>query len=65
MLACKLDDGVVDTTAALDFLGKFGPFDLESAERSVDRILEAGERRDLHVSFYLDAIRAAQRADLQ
>ena len=65
MLVEKLENGVVDTGAAHDFLSSYGPFELDLAEETISRMLDAGERRDLHVSFYLDSIRATQREGTQ
>lgn len=60
LLTDKLDSGVVDIAAARAFLDSFGPFDLALAERVIDGLIDQGERRDQHVTFYLEAVRKAQ-----
>lgn len=59
LLADRLAEGVVDIAAVRDFVGRFGPFDPDLAERTLDDLLAQGAGRDLHVSVYLDAVRAA------
>lgn len=59
LLTRRLDESVVDTAAALDFLEKYGPFDPLFAEGIIDEMLKAGATTDQHVSFYLESIREA------
>lgn len=59
LLTDRLCQGVVDAKAVRDFLGRFGPFNPELAEHTLDNLLQRGEQRDRHVSFYLEAIRNA------
>jgi hypothetical protein len=61
LLTDRLQQGVVDAAAVREFLGRFGPFDLELAEHTLDNLLEQGEPRDRHAIFYLEAIRRAAK----
>ncbi|HUT78132.1 MAG TPA: Mu transposase C-terminal domain-containing protein, partial [Polyangia bacterium] len=61
LLTDRLADGVVDTAAVRDFVGRFGPFDPDLAERTLDDLLRQGQGRDLHVSVYLAAVREAAK----
>ncbi|MBN2194892.1 MAG: DDE-type integrase/transposase/recombinase [Polyangiaceae bacterium] len=61
LLTDKLDAGVVDSAAVRDFVDRFGPFDPDLAEQTLDDLLRGGQRRDLHVSVYLDAVREAAK----
>jgi putative transposase len=61
LLEDRLDEGVADTAAVRDYLNRFGPFDPDLAEKSLEALLDQGEGRDQHVSFYLDAIRTAEK----
>jgi transposase len=61
LLTDRLDDGVADTAAVRDYLNRFGPFDPDLAERTLDALLGQGQRCDQHVTFYLDAIRIAEK----
>jgi hypothetical protein len=61
LLEDGLDEGVADTAAVRDYLNRFGPFDPDLAERTLDALLDQGERRDQHVNFYLEAIRVAEK----
>lgn len=57
LLSARLDKAVLDHAAILDFLAKYGPFDAELAQLTLDEMFALGERNDHHVSFYLEAIR--------
>jgi putative transposase len=59
LLADRLAEGVVDVAAVRDFVDRFGPFDLDLAERTIDDMLRQGTARDLHAELYLEAIRRA------
>lgn len=61
LLADRLEHGVVDIAAVRDLVARFGPFDTELAELTLDQMLRQGAARDLHVSLYLDAIREAEK----
>ena len=55
LLAERLDPQVFDEHAIRDFLDRYGPFDVEDAERILEQTFEQGPW-DQHVSCYLDAI---------
>lgn len=59
LLTDRLAEGVVDIATVRDFVGRFGPFDIDLAEHTLDDLLAQGAARDLHVSVYLDAVREA------
>lgn len=59
LLADRLAEGVVDVAAVRGFVDRFGPFDLDLAERTIDDLLRQGAARDLHAELYLEAIRGA------
>jgi len=61
LLTDRLAEGVVDVAAVRGFVARFGPFDTELAEQTLDHMLRQGAGRDLHVSFYLDAVREAEK----
>ena len=61
LLVDRLDQGVVDIAAVRDFVARFGPFDTELAEQTLDDMLRRGADKDLHVSLYLDAVREAEK----
>jgi hypothetical protein len=65
LLVDRLDQGVVDTAVVRDFVSRFGPFDTELAEQTLDDMLRRGTAKDLHVSLYLDAVRGAQKGGAQ
>lgn len=65
LLEDRLDEGVADTASVHDYLNRFGPFDPDLAERTLDELLDQGERCDQHVNFYLDAIRTAEKGQIQ
>jgi putative transposase len=65
LLEDRLDEGVADTTGVRDYLNRFGPFDPDLAERTLDELLDQGIRSDQHVNFYLDAIRIAEKGQKQ
>ena len=58
LLIERLDSQAVNIAAAQGFLDRYGPFDLESAETVLDRLL-SHQPADQHVTFYLEAIRKA------
>jgi len=49
-----------DETQARELLHRFGPFDPKEATRVLDELLSGGTAKDLHVSFYVDAIRTSK-----
>jgi hypothetical protein len=61
VLRDKLDPDVFDRATVTDFLKRYGPFDSVAVEDTVVRVIERSGRNDQHVSFYLDAIKAAVR----
>lgn len=61
LLTDRLAEGVVDIAAVRDLVARFGPFDTELAEQTLDDMLRQGAGRDLHVSVYLDAVREAEK----
>jgi transposase InsO family protein len=61
LLVDRLDQGVVDVAAVRDLVDRFGPFDTELAEQTLDDMLRRGAGKDLHVSLYLDAVREAEK----
>jgi len=61
LLTDKLDAGVVDGAAVRDFVDRFGPFDPDLAEQTLDDLLRQGQGRDLHVSVYLATVREAAK----
>lgn len=61
LLTDRLAEGVVDVAAVRDLVARFGPFDPDLAERTLDDMLRQGAGRDLHVSVYLDAVREAAK----
>ena len=56
LLIEHIDTEALDTAAALAFLDRHGPFDLDRAQAVMKRIL-AIHPKDQHVTFYLEAIR--------
>ena len=60
LLTDRLDDAVIDPVEVRAYLARFGPFDVERTEEVLDRLLTS-QPADLHVRFYLDAIREAHR----
>lgn len=63
LLSEQLSGDVFDQRAVQDYLDRRGPFDREQAELTLEHLLERGEQRDRHVTFYLDAIRNAERGE--
>jgi len=63
LLSEQLSGDVFDQRTVQDYLDRRGPFDREQAELTLERLFERGEQRDRHVSFYLDAIRNAERGE--
>lgn len=55
LLRDHVDEAVLDEPMVRDFFARFGPFDLERAAETLDR-LAARHPRDLHTRFWLDAI---------
>jgi transposase InsO family protein len=58
LLVERLDPAVVNIGAITDFLKRYGPFDFDRAEATLERLM-AHHPNDQHVHFYLDAIRVA------
>lgn len=63
LLSEQLAPGVLDHDAAKDYLDRHGPFDPDRAALTLERLFARGEQRDRHVTFYLDAIRDADKGD--
>lgn len=63
LLTEQLSVNVVDQPVAQQYLARYGPFDPELAELTLEQLFERGERRDHHVTVYLDAIRSAEQGD--
>lgn len=55
LLEC-LAEGVVHIATVRDYVLRFGPFDIDAAERVLDDFLASGNSRDLHVSVYLQLL---------
>ncbi len=61
LLVDLLDADVFDEPTVRAYLERFGPFDPQRAARTLATLESAGEPKDQHVSFYLDAIRDQQK----
>jgi len=59
LLRERLDDGVVDEVEVRAWLARFGPLDLEVAERELERLVHEASA-GLHPRFYLEKIREVQ-----
>jgi len=57
LLADRLLPDVVDLPSIEAYLDRFGPFDPIDATTALDALLDAGAKRDQHITVYLDAIR--------
>lgn len=57
LLAQHLDGAAFDEAAARGYLRRYGPFDPLRAQAVLEADLVGGDRKDLHVTHYLDGIR--------
>jgi putative transposase len=65
LLSDRLSNDIIDAVAVRKDSARFGILDLEAAETTLDDLLAQGAPRDQHVTFYLAAIRAAQKGGPQ
>lgn len=65
LLDDRLDEGVVSCADVRAFLDTYGPLDFDLCEITLDEMLQSGASKDLHVSFYLGAMRDAAKGELQ
>ena len=65
LLDSRLAQGVVASDEVRSFMDQYGPLDRDLAELTLDEMLLSGTPKDLHVSFYLNAIRDAIKGGLQ
>lgn len=57
LLCERFDDAVVDRDTIGAYLDRFGPFDLEQTRAVLDRLLQTGLPKDIHITVVLDAVR--------
>ena len=57
LFARRLDEDIFDEAALRDWLLRFGPVPIATAETCLDRLLGNGTRNDQHITFFLDALR--------
>ena len=62
LLIERLDPAVIDVAAARGYLDRYGPFDPERAEQTLDHLL-CQLPADQHIQLYLDAIRDDHTGD--
>lgn len=63
LLAHLLDEAVMNEREVREYLQRFGPFDVEAAEITVQCFIDTTSRTDHHIRFYLDLIRSDQGGD--
>jgi hypothetical protein len=61
LLDDRLQEGVVSSADVRSFLDKYGPLDIDLCEIALDELFQSGAPADLHVSFYLAAMRDAAK----
>ncbi len=64
LLDDRLTSGVVDSGEVRRFMERFGPFDADLAEITLDEMLQSGMEKDLPVSVYLGAMRDAAKGEM-
>jgi putative transposase len=60
LLKEQLSSDVLDLKATHQYLNQYGPFDVERAEQTLEKLFSQGHKRDQHVTFYLEHIRRSQ-----
>ena len=60
LLEQQLSSDVLDLKATQQYLNQYGPFDIDRAEQTLEKLFSQGHKRDQHVTFYLEQIRTAQ-----
>jgi len=60
LLEQQLSSDVLDLKATHQYLNQYGPFDIDRAEQTLEKLFSQGHKRDQHVTFYLEHIRTAQ-----
>jgi hypothetical protein len=61
LLKEQLSAEVLDLGAIQQYLNQYGPFDIDRAEQALEKLFSQGQRRDQHVTFYLNHIRNEQQ----
>jgi transposase InsO family protein len=61
LLKEQLSAEVLDLGAIQQYLNQYGPFDIDRAEQALEKLFSQGQRRDQHVTFYLNQIRNEQQ----
>lgn len=60
LLKERLATDVLDLSTTQQYLKQYGPFDIDQAEHTLERLFEQEQKQDQHVTFYLNEIRNAQ-----
>jgi hypothetical protein len=63
LFARRLHEAVFCEATVRDWLARFGPIDVVTAETRLDGLLTHGVRNDQHITFFLDALRPQLSGD--